>query len=118
MTEVTHIPLRVRQIANLIHQMDAEERRWLIRLAPELQTPPIPELQQELYAYFEPRLRRLAETTTANDDEPFIGGLSIVQFFALPEDEQLRLWELAHTTAEHELNQPEIPVQAHARPAR
>ncbi len=118
MSQVASIPVRVRQIAKLIRQMDAEERRWLVQLVPELQTTRITAEQSELYAYFEPRLQRLADAHPMSDADPFIGGLSVSQFFALPEDDQARLWEQVHTEAARDLNQRELSVRPNARPAR
>ncbi len=82
-TSVT-IPQRVKQIAKLIGQMDADERRWLLQLVSDLQPERLPDAgadaQRELYAYFEPRLKRVADARP--DDDAFIGGLSVRQFFA------------------------------------
>ena len=118
MFQAASIPTRVRQIAQLIRQMDAEERRWLMQLVPELQTMRLTAEQSELYAYFEPRLQRLADARPMADDDPFIAGLSVGQFFALPEEQQLRVWNQAHVEAEQELTDRELSVRPHARPAR
>jgi hypothetical protein len=31
------------------------------------------------------------------DDDPFIAGLSVGQFFALSEEQQIQIWNQAHT---------------------
>ena len=108
MSHSNNVPTRVRQIAKLIRQMDSEERRWLLQLVPELAPARISESQKELYAYFEPRLQRLADVHPMTDDDPFVAGLSVGQFFALPEEQQLQVWNKAHAKAEHELSDREF----------
>jgi hypothetical protein len=114
MVQTMNVPTRVRQIARLIHQMDADERRLLAQLVPDLQATRLSEEQTELYTYFEPRLRRLADARPMLDDDPFIAGLSVGQFFALSEEQQLRIWNQAHTAAEHDLKAREIKPHARA----
>lgn len=108
---------RVKQVARLIRQMSVEEQAALSQLVPELRSAPsLPPAQIELLAHFQPRLKALAETRPLLDTDPFIAGLSIDKFFALPETEQNRLWTQAHTEAE--ASSPERAVQPHALPAR
>ena len=111
MSQVREAPNRVRQIAKLIRQMDAEERRWLLQLVPDLAPTRISESQKDLYAYFEPRLQRLADARPMLDDDPFIAGLSVGQFFALPAEQQVKVWNQVHAQAEHELSDREFNVQ-------
>ena len=52
------------------------------------------------------------------DDDIFIGGLTVADFFALPEQEQDRLWREAHAEVERAQDQPERSVKPDALPAR
>jgi hypothetical protein len=118
MSQVSSMPLRVRQIARLIRQMSAQERRWLLQMLPELrQTPAVPDAQTELMAYFQPRIDALAPAPPMTDADPFVAGLSVGEFFALPEDEQARLWDQAHAEVETELTPRERSVRRTALPA-
>ncbi len=120
------IPQRVKQIAKLIGQMDADERRWLLQLVPDLQPERLPDAgvdaganaQRELYAYFEPRLKRVADARPMTDDDVFIGGLSVGQFFALPDEQQLQFWNQAHVQAERDLKPRERDLNSKTHPTR
>lgn len=78
----------------------------------------LPTQQEALRTYFEPRLDVLPERRPMRDDDPFLSGLTVAEFFALPEDEQARLWSQAHAEAERELGDREQPVQANTLPAQ
>jgi hypothetical protein len=117
--QTTSIPPRVRQVARLIRSMSEQERRWLIQALPELrQAPNVPAPQADLMAHFQPRLDALDGARPMTDADPFVGGLSVGEFFALPENEQARLWSRAHIQAENEIKPLERPVHPNALPAR
>lgn len=114
--QTASIPLRVRQVARLIRSMSDQERRWLVQALPELRQAPSP--QADLMAHFQPRLDALQGARPMTDADPFVGGLSVGEFFALPENEQARLWSRAHAQAENEIEPRERPVHSSAMPAR
>jgi hypothetical protein len=74
--------------------------------------------QVELMAYFDRKLDALPERRPMRDDDPFLGGLTVAEFFALPKDQQVRIWDQAHDETERELEGYEQPVQSDALPAR
>lgn len=118
-SQVASVPLRVRQVARLIRSMSDQERRWLIQVLPELrQAQAPPAAQADLMAHFQPRLDALAVARPMLDTDPFIAGLSVGEFFALPEAEQAQLWDQAHMEAEREIKPLERPVRPHALPTR
>jgi len=119
MSQTASVPNRVRQVARLIRSMSDQERRWLIQALPELrQAQAAPAAQADLMAHFQPRLDALAGARPMLDTDPFIAGLSVGEFFALPEAEQARLWGQAHIEAEREIKPFERPVRPNALPAR
>ncbi|MFQ5858290.1 MAG: hypothetical protein ACE5LU_22020 [Anaerolineae bacterium] len=113
----------VEQVARLIHRFDRRQKARLLQLVPELQTiraeeADIPAEQAELMAYFRRKLEALPERRPMQDDDPFVGGLTVAEFFALSEEEQARIWDEAHAEAERELGSREQPVRPDAVPAR
>jgi hypothetical protein len=113
----------VKQVARLIRSFNQEQLAQLVALVPQLQTvepdkSDVSRQQEELAAYFDDQLDALAEYRPMQDDDPFIGSLTVADFFALPEREQDRLWREAHAEVEGMQDQPEQPVQPDALPAR
>ncbi len=71
---------------------------------PELQTIRPEEIgispeQTKLMAYLNRKLDALPERSPMQDDDPFLGGLTVAEFFALPENQQARVWDQAHGKA-------------------
>jgi hypothetical protein len=98
----------VEQVARLVHSFDRRQKARLLQLVPELQTirpeeAGISPEQAELMAYFDRKLDALPERRPMQDDDPFVGGLTVAEFFALPEDQQVHIWDQAHDEAEREL---------------
>jgi hypothetical protein len=92
-------------------------------LVPELQTirPEEAEIsagQNELLAYFDAKIATLSEARPLRDSDPFLGGLTVAEFFAAPETEQSRIWDAAHAEALQVLAAYEHPIQSQALPAR
>jgi len=115
------VPLE--QIARLIRRLDRRQKALLLRMVPELQTIPPEEVeilaeQTALLAYFDVRFAALSEARPLRDNDPFLGGLTVAEFFAAPEMEQARIWEQAHAEAVRALATYEHPVRANALPAR
>lgn len=118
-SQTTSVPIRVRQVARLIRAMSDQERRWLVQVLPELRQAQVaPAAQADLMAHFRPRLDAIVGARPMRDSDPFIAGLTVGEFFALPEADQARLWDQAHTEAEHETKPLERRVHPHALPPR
>lgn len=117
------LSIPVEQVARLIHSFDRQQKARLLQLVPELQTirpeeAGIPAGQEELLTYFDRKLDTLPECSPMQDDDPFLAGLTVSEFFALPEAEQARIWDQAHIEAERKLGNYEQPVRSDALPAR
>lgn len=102
----------VEKIARLIKLFDTHQKAKLLRLVPELQwiqpeTIEIPKEQGELLAHFYNKIDTLSEARPMQDDDIFLNGLTVAEFFALPEAEQDRLWHEAHAASERELTHQE-----------
>lgn len=115
------VPLE--QLARLIRSLDRRQKALLLQLAPELRTirpeeVEIPAAQTALLAYFDAKMAALPESRPLRDTDPFLGGLTVAEFFAAPEGEQARIWDAAHAEAFQTLAAYEHPVQPHALPAR
>ena len=118
-----NISVPVEQVARLIHTFNRQQKAKLLQLVPELQTirpeeADIPIDQVELMAYFQKKIDILPQQVPLQDDDPFVGGLTVAEFFALPETDQSRVWQEAYLEAEHKLKNYEHPVQHDALPAR
>jgi len=119
----TGFSLPVEQIARLIRRFDRRQKALLIQLVPELRTirpeaVDIPAEQDALLTYFERKRSDWQECRPLQDNDPFLAGLTVAEFFALPEEEQARLWDQAHAEAWREIQGHEQPVRADALPAR
>jgi hypothetical protein len=113
----------VEQVARLIRHFDRQEKARLLQLVPELRSirPEETDIlaeQDTLLAYFERKREALRECSPLRGDDPFLGGLTVAEFFALPEEEQARLWDQEHAKAWRELRHCEQPVQTNALSAR
>jgi hypothetical protein len=117
------LSVSVEQVARLIHSFDRRQKARLLQSVPELRTirleeAGIPAGQEALLAHFDHKFDTLPERRPLHDDDPFLGGLTVAEFFALPEAEQARVWNQAHLEAERELEGYEQPVRDDALPAR
>lgn len=122
--QTVSLSIPVEKVARLIQTFDRQQKALLVQLVPELQTirpeeANISAEQAELMAYFQDKLKDLSgEQHPLHDDDLFVSNLTVAEFFALPEAEQVRLWHEAHQTAEQELGSDEHPVRPDALPAR
>lgn len=115
--------LLVEQVARLIRTFNHQQITQLIELVPELRTVQLQKTaevteQSELIAYFDRQLETLQEYPPLQDEAPFLAGLTVAEFFALPEAEQNRIWAEAHLEAERNLGNREQHVRPDALPAR
>jgi len=119
----TPITVPLEKIAHLIRSFSRQQKALLLQLVPELQTihpeeAELPIEQLELLAYFEKKLNALPNKHPMQDNDIFLGKLTVLEFFSLPEAEQNRLWAEAHTAIAKQLENLEWPVQLNALPAR
>jgi len=117
MTQLQMRGARLEQLARLIRRLDRRQKATLLRLVPELQAirpeeAEIPAGQTELLAYFDAKMAALPETRPLHDSDPFLGGLTVAEFFAAPEAEQARIWDAAHAEAYQTLAAYEHPMQS------
>ncbi|MEJ5309327.1 MAG: hypothetical protein WHX52_06115 [Anaerolineae bacterium] len=123
MTQLRTRSVPLEQLARLIRRLDRRQKAALIRLVPELQTIRPDELvlpagQNDLLAYFEAKMAALPEARPLRDNDIFLGGLTVAEFFAAPEAEQARIWDTAHTEALQALDDYEHPIRPDAVSAR
>ncbi|MBN2389158.1 MAG: hypothetical protein JXR84_00455 [Anaerolineae bacterium] len=123
MTQLQARGAPLEQLARLIRRLDRRQKATLLQLVPELQTirPEEAEIsagQNELLAYFDVKIAALSEARPLRDSDPFLGGLTVAEFFAAPEAEQARIWDTAHAEALQALATYEHSIQSQALPAR
>jgi hypothetical protein len=119
----TSYAIPVRQLARLVQSLNRREKARLLQLVPELQTIQPEEAgisaeQESLIVYFESKYPELNELEPLQGDELFCGDLTVAEFFALPEEQQARVWEEVYTEAESEIDTVERMVRPDALPAR
>jgi hypothetical protein len=117
-----NLPIPVEQVARLVHRFDRRQKAHLLRLVPELLTirpeeADLPNEQEELLAYFDRKFDALPERRPLRDDDPFVGGLTVAEFFDLPDEEQADVWNQAHVEAECEMKNYEQTILSNALPA-
>ncbi len=92
------LPVSVEQLAAAIRQMSPADRQRLLTLVPELRQEAVqlpPRTLDEVRIAVE---RVQAEVLQAlggqplSPDEPFLGDLTLGQYFDLPDEERARLW--------------------------
>lgn len=113
----------VEKMAQQLQSFTRQQKARLLQLVPELRTiepeeAVIPPEQLQLIAYFEREMNALSEGRRMQDDDMFMAGLTVAEYFALPDSEQARLWEEEHLEVERELGYYEQEVQPDALPAR
>ena len=118
----TKLSSPVEQVARLIQSFSQEQKILLLQLVPELQAlsipnADIPEEQANLMAYFQAKMEKLPQRTPLQADDIFVGDLAVADFFALPEQDQDRVWQEAHRQYETYAVDDERPVQVDALPS-
>ncbi len=109
------------QVARLIRGLSREEREQLKALVPELQRPPEVKflidrgglrdyIQQEL-TKAEGKYPPLAEA------DPFLGGLTVREYFSLPDADRERIWNEEHAMEIEDFEEHDVKPNAHV-PAR
>jgi hypothetical protein len=95
---VLALPISIEQLAAVIRQMNAADRQRLLTLAPELlqdalQLPPhTPGSAQEAVERLRTEVLQALQSQRLSPDEPFVEGLTLGAYLALPDAERARLW--------------------------
>ena len=118
----TNLSIPVEQVARLIQGFSRQQKIRLLQLVPDLQAlsvknADIPEEQIKLMAYFQAKMEKLPQRTPLQADDIFVGDLTVAEFFALPEQDQDRVWQEAHRQYETYAVDDERPVQVDALPS-
>jgi hypothetical protein len=94
---------RVQQVAHLIRQLTPREMGQLMELVPSLRRPVQGKrvrydiVGQDVREYVLRELAALGDDyRPMQADGPFVGGMSVSEFFGLSEEEQARLWDEKH----------------------
>lgn len=96
---VIALPVSVEQMAVAIRQMKLTDRKRLIELVPELMqeiTPTSPRTLEQAHASVEQlrvEVRQAFAGANPSPDEPFFGGLTVGQYFDLPDNQRAQLWD-------------------------
>lgn len=111
--KTTRISSRVVQVARLIRGLRPEEREQLKMLVPELREEPegevLPVNLSELREYVAGELAQIGETyQPLQPEDVFLGGLTVEEYFALPEEERARIWDEAHVTEIDEFEERDV----------
>jgi hypothetical protein len=112
------LPVSVEQIAVVIKQMDLNDQKRLLELVPTLQqaASQLPVRTEEQTHNNISRLH--TEVLAAIDnhslsaDEPFLGGLTLEQYYALPEEKKAELWDEWGVDNLMELEEQEVAADA------
>jgi hypothetical protein len=95
---VLALPVSVEQVASVIKQMDQGDRERLFDLVPELrqlaarQPARTVEQAQATVAHLQKEVLAAIEKPLS-PDEPFLGDLTLGQYYALPDEDKVRLWD-------------------------
>ena len=115
------LPVSLEQIAALIRQMSPEDRRALIKLAPELreaamQTKRTIEDARESVAQLRQEVLQALGGQPLSPDTPFLDGMTLGEYQKLPDAEKARLWDKWGEIDLEALD--EVEVKPDAVPAR
>ena len=116
------VDVPIEQMARLIKSLNRQQKIKLLQHVPELQTlqleeVELPDEQIELVRYFQEKVEEATPPHFMQQDDIFLAGLTVAEFFALPEAKQAAIWEETHLAAEQALKKLEYPVSSDALPA-
>lgn len=119
---VLALPISIEQLAAVIRQMNAADRQRLLALAPDLrqdalQLPPhAPDTTRSAVERVRAEVLQALNGQLLSPDEPFLEGLTLGAYLALPDAERARLWaEWTELALDHV---EEKDVRPDAAPAR
>jgi hypothetical protein len=109
------------QVARLIRGFNPEEREQLKALVPELQRPPEAKHLIDkggLRDYIQQKLAKVGgEYLPLTEADPFLGGLTLGEYFALPDADRQRIWNEEHAMEIEDFEEHDVKPNAHV-PAR
>jgi hypothetical protein len=115
------VPHRVVQVARLIRGLRPEEREQLKALVPELQRPPEAKFLIDrggLRDYIQQELTKVeGEYPPLAEADLFLGGLTVREYFALPDEARERIWNEEHAMEIEDFEEHDVKPNAHV-PAR
>ena len=127
-TATIEVTLSLEQIADTIRRLGRDGMRELIRLVPELREVGVPVEEVapsqrdpgELRTWYTAKVKEVGPGyRTMQDNDPFLDGLTVGEYFALTDEEQKALWDRLYT---EELDRfedmEELDVPPEAVPAR
>ena len=118
---VTQIPHRVVQVARLIQGLSPEEREQLRALVPGFQRSPGAKLVIDkggLRDYIQQEVAIVGdEYPPLAEADPFLGGLTVGEYFALPDEDRERIWDEEHTMDIEDFEEHDVKPNAYV-PAR
>jgi hypothetical protein len=110
---------RVQQVAHLLQQFTPQEIGQLVELVPSLRRPAQGKrvrydiVGQDMREYVLKELAALGdEYRPMQADDPFVGGMSVDEFFGLPEEEQARLWDEQHQMDTDDFEERDVRADA------
>jgi hypothetical protein len=108
---------RVVQVARLIRGLSREEREQPKELLPELQRPPetkLPVDKGELRDYMQQELAKVGgEYLPLTEADPFLGGLTVREYFALPDEDRERIWNEEPAMEIEDFEEHDVRPNAH-----
>jgi len=119
---VLALPISIEQLAAVIRQMNVADRQRLLALAPELrqdalQLPPhTPDSAQVAVERLRAEVLQALQGQRLSPNEPFLEGLTLGEYLALPDVERKRLWAAWTEVALDHLEEKD--VRPDATPAR
>ena len=113
---VAQIP-RVVQVARLIRGLSPGEREQLKVLVPDLQRLPETNLMIDkggLRDYIQQELAKVGgEYPPLAEADPFLGGLTVGEYFALPDEDRGRIWDEEHTMDIEDFEEHDVKSNAY-----
>ncbi|MBM4464183.1 MAG: hypothetical protein FJ014_01215 [Chloroflexi bacterium] len=111
------VPHRVVQVAKLIRGLSQKEREQLKVLVPELQRPPEAKLlidKGNLRDYIQQELAKVGgEYRPLTEADPFLGGLTVGEYFAMPDEERERIWNEEHSMEIEDFEEHDVKPSAY-----
>lgn len=112
------LPVSVEQIAAVIKQMNPTEQQRLLSMVPNLRQiatqslPRTPDQAQAAVAHWREEVMAALDHQPLSPDDPFLGGLTLAQYHALPDEEKARLWDEWANVDMMELEEQEVSPDA------
>jgi predicted HicB family RNase H-like nuclease len=112
------LPVIVEQIAIAVRQMTRADQQYLLDLVPDLRQlthqPPVRTVAEasNTVAAFKAEVLAALDGRPLSSDEPFLNGLTLGQYDALPDDEKTSLWDRLAQVNLMEMDENEVSPNA------